>query len=43
MLCKVRLMEANPTLRAQSLERMGDLERTIAEALADAVRRGPRT
>ena len=34
MLCKVQLMETNPTLRAQSLERMGDLERTIAEALA---------
>jgi AcrR family transcriptional regulator len=34
MLSKVRLTEANPTLRAQSLERMGDLERTIAEALA---------
>jgi AcrR family transcriptional regulator len=34
MLCKVRLTEANPALRAQSLERMGDLERTLAEALA---------
>jgi AcrR family transcriptional regulator len=34
MLCKVRLTEASPTLRAHSLERMGELERTIAEALA---------
>jgi AcrR family transcriptional regulator len=34
MLSKVRLTEANPALRAQSLERMGELERTIAEALA---------
>jgi AcrR family transcriptional regulator len=34
MLSKVRLMEANPALRAQSLERMGELERTMAEALA---------
>ena len=34
--CSARceLMEANPGLRAQSLERMGDLERTLAEALA---------
>ena len=31
-------MEANPALRAQSLERMGDLERTLAEALAAALR-----
>ena len=34
MLCKVQLMETSPALRAQSLERMGELERTIAEALA---------
>ena len=35
MLCKVRLMEDNPTLRGRSLEMMGDLERMIAEALAE--------
>jgi AcrR family transcriptional regulator len=35
MLCKVRLMEDNPTLRGRNLEMMGDLERTIAEALAE--------
>jgi AcrR family transcriptional regulator len=34
MLSKARLMEASPGLRALSLERMGDFERTIAEALA---------
>jgi TetR/AcrR family transcriptional regulator, regulator of mycofactocin system len=34
MLCKVRLMEDNPSLRGRSLEMMGDLERMIAEALA---------
>jgi hypothetical protein len=28
-------MQANPVLRAHSLERMGDLERTLAAALAD--------
>ena len=35
MLCKVRLMEDNPTLRGRSLEMMGDLELMIAEALAE--------
>jgi AcrR family transcriptional regulator len=35
MLCKVQLMENNPILRGRSLEMMGDLERTIAEALAE--------
>jgi len=35
MLCKVQLMENNPTLRGRSLEMMGDLERMIAEALAE--------
>ena len=35
MLCKVQLMEHNPTLRGRSLEMMGDLERMIAEALAE--------
>lgn len=35
MLCKVRLMEDNPTLRGRSLEMMGDLERILAEALAE--------
>ena len=35
MLCKVRLMEDNPTLRGRSLEMMGDLEQMIAEALAE--------
>ena len=34
MLCKARLMEDNPNLRGRSLEMMGELERTIAEALA---------
>jgi len=33
MLAKMRLMADNPTLRAQSLERMGELEAIIAEAL----------
>ena len=35
MLCKIRLMEDNATLRGRSLEKMGDLERMIAEALAE--------
>ncbi len=35
MLCKVRLMEDNPTLRGRSLEMMGDLELMIAEAIAE--------
>jgi AcrR family transcriptional regulator len=35
MLCKVQLMEDNPTLRGRSLEMMGDLELMIAEALAE--------
>jgi AcrR family transcriptional regulator len=35
MLCKVRLMENNPTLRGRSLEMMDDLEHMIAEALAE--------
>jgi AcrR family transcriptional regulator len=35
MLCKTRLMEDNPSLRGRSLEMMGELERTIAEALAE--------
>jgi AcrR family transcriptional regulator len=35
MLCKVRLQQTNPTLRGRSLEMMGDLERMIAEALAE--------
>ena len=35
MLCKVQLMENNPALRGRSLEMMGDLERMIAEALAE--------
>jgi AcrR family transcriptional regulator len=35
MLCKQRLMQDNPTLRGRSLEMMGELERTIAEALAE--------
>ena len=35
MLCKTRLMKDNPTLRGRSLEMMGELERTIAEALAE--------
>jgi AcrR family transcriptional regulator len=34
MLCKARLMEDNPNLRGRSLEMMGELERTIAEELA---------
>jgi AcrR family transcriptional regulator len=35
MLCKIRLMEENATLRGRSLEKMGDLEQMIAEALAE--------
>jgi AcrR family transcriptional regulator len=35
MLCKMELMQVNPGLRAHSLERMGDLERTLATALAE--------
>jgi AcrR family transcriptional regulator len=35
MLCKIRLIEDNATLRGRSLEKMGDLERMIAEALAE--------
>lgn len=35
MLCKVRLMENNPTLRGRSLEMMDDLEQMIAQALAE--------
>ena len=35
MLCKVQLMENNPTLRGRSLEMMDDLEHMIAEALAE--------
>jgi AcrR family transcriptional regulator len=35
MLSKVQLMENNPTLRGRSLEMMGQLELTIAEALAE--------
>jgi len=35
MLCKMELMQVNPGLRAHSLERMGDMERTLATALAE--------
>jgi AcrR family transcriptional regulator len=35
MLCKQRLMQDNPSLRGRSLEMMGELERMIAEALAE--------
>jgi AcrR family transcriptional regulator len=35
MLCKFRLMEDNPSLRGRSLEKMGDLEEMIAEAVAE--------
>jgi AcrR family transcriptional regulator len=35
MLCKQQLIQDNPTLRGRSLEMMGDLERMIAEALAE--------
>jgi AcrR family transcriptional regulator len=35
MLCKFELMENSPTLHAQSLEKMAELERTLAEALAE--------
>jgi AcrR family transcriptional regulator len=35
MLCKVQLMEKSPTLHAQSLEKMGELEQMLAEALAE--------
>ncbi len=35
MLCKQNLMQDNPSLRGRSLEMMGELERTIAEALAE--------
>jgi AcrR family transcriptional regulator len=35
MLCKVQLMEHNPSLRGRSLEMMGELERMIAEAIAE--------
>lgn len=35
MLCKIQLMDSNPTLHAQSLERMAELEQMIAEALAE--------
>jgi AcrR family transcriptional regulator len=35
MLCKFQLMQDSPTLHAQSLEKMAELERTLAEALAE--------
>ena len=43
MLCKMELMQANPGLRAHSLERMGDMERTLASALADRTGVDPET
>jgi hypothetical protein len=35
MLAKFQLMENSPTLHAQSLEKMAELERMLAEALAE--------
>jgi AcrR family transcriptional regulator len=35
MLCKFQLMQTSPTLHAQSLEKMAELERTLAGALAE--------
>src|SRR5262245_38211391 len=35
MLAKIRLTESNPALHAQSLEKMGELEQMLAEALAE--------
>ena len=35
MLCKMQLMENNPTLRGRSLEMMDELEHMIADALAE--------